>query len=84
MFEKKKREGNRGGEEKEGGRGGGGGGGGGVTKKKYNMKIRQARGKLPLRIRTFFYQTFQVYHVFCNFILGYICRIATNFETLKD
>ena len=31
-----------------------------------------------------FYQTFQVYHVYCNFILGYICPITVNFGTLKD
>ena len=32
----------------------------------------------------FFHQTFQVYHVSCNFILGYICRITVNFGILKD
>ena len=30
------------------------------------------------------HQTFQVFHFYCNFILGYICRIAVNFGTLKD
>ena len=37
-----------------------------------------------LRVPTFFHQTFGVYHVYCNFILGYICRITLNFGTLKD
>ena len=37
-----------------------------------------------LRVRTFFHQTFQVDHVYCNFILGYIYRITVNFWTLKD
>ena len=32
----------------------------------------------------FFHQTLQVYHVYCNFILGYICRITVNFGTLVD
>ena len=27
---------------------------------------------------------FQVYHVNCNFIIGYICRITVNLGTLKD
>ena len=37
-----------------------------------------------LRVRTFFHQSFQVYHVYCNFFLGYICPITVNFGTLKD
>ena len=36
-----------------------------------------------LRVRTFSHQTFRDYHVYCNFILGYICWIAVNFGTLK-
>ena len=36
-----------------------------------------------LRVRTFLHQTFQVYHVYSNFIPGYICRIILNFGTLK-
>ena len=32
----------------------------------------------------FFHQTFQVYHVYCSFILAYIRRITVNFGTLKD
>ena len=37
-----------------------------------------------LRVRTILHQTFQVYHVYCSFIVGYICQITVNFETLKD
>ena len=36
-----------------------------------------------LRVRAFYHHTFQVYHVYHNFILGYFCRIAVNFWTLK-
>ena len=39
---------------------------------------------VALRVRVFLHQTFQAYHVCCNFILGYICRITENFGTLKD
>ena len=39
---------------------------------------------IDLRVRTFFHQTFQVCHVYCKFIPGYICRITLNFGTLKD
>ena len=38
----------------------------------------------PLRAQTYFHETFQVYHVYYNFILGNICRITVNFVTLKD
>ena len=37
-----------------------------------------------LRVRTFFHQTFRVYHVYLNFILGCICRITVHLVTLKD
>ena len=37
-----------------------------------------------LRVRTFSHKTFQVYHVYCNFILCYMCRITVIFGTLKD
>ena len=30
------------------------------------------------------HQTFQVCHVCCNFVLGYICRMTVNFGTRKD
>ena len=46
-----------------------------VITRKYYIKY--------LRIRAFFHQTFQVYHVFCNLIIGCICRITVNFGTLK-
>ena len=35
-------------------------------------------------VRTFLHQTFHVYHVCFNLILEYVCRIAGNFDTLKD
>ena len=38
---------------------------------------------MALRVRTFFHQTFQVCHVYCNFFLGSSCRITINFGTLK-
>ena len=31
-----------------------------------------------------FHQTFQVYHIYFNFLLGYICRITIDFGTLID
>ena len=37
-----------------------------------------------LRVRTFEHQTFQIYHVYSNFLIGYICRITVNFGALKD
>ena len=37
-----------------------------------------------LRVRTFLHQTFQVFYVYCNFILGNLCRMLVNFGTLKD
>ena len=40
-----------------------------------------------LRVQAFFHtqcKTFQVYHVYCIFILGYTCRITVNFGMLKD
>ena len=40
--------------------------------------------RTTLRERTFFDHTFQVYHAYCYFILGYICWITVNFGKLKD
>ena len=37
-----------------------------------------------LRVRTFSNKTFRVYHVYSNFILGYICRITVIFGAMKD
>ena len=44
----------------------------------------QGWGFTCIRVQAFFHQTFQVYHVYWNFILGYICRITINFGILKD
>ena len=35
-------------------------------------------------IRSFSHKTFQVYHVYWNFIQGYMFRITLTFGTLKD
>ena len=40
--------------------------------------------KLNLRVRTFFHKTVQVCHVYCNFKIGFTCRITVIFGTLKD
>ena len=45
----------------------------------YNYHSYSSKSWLDFR-----HQTFQVHHVYCNFILGYICRITANFRTLKD
>ena len=37
-----------------------------------------------LWVRAFFHKTFRVYHVYCNFILSYTCRILLIFGTPKD
>ena len=37
-----------------------------------------------LRVRAFFHKTVQVCHVYCNFKLGFTCRITVTFGTLKD
>ena len=39
---------------------------------------------LTLRVRAVFHKTVRVCHVYCNFKLGFTCRIAVNFGTLKD
>ena len=36
-----------------------------------------------LRVPAFFKKTFRVYHVYCNFILGYVCRSTVKFRSLK-
>ena len=47
-------------------------------------KVLHMTISIVLRVRTFFHQAFQVYHVYCKFILDYICRITVSFGTLKD
>ena len=39
---------------------------------------------LHLRVRAFFHKTVQVCHVYCNFKIGFTCRITVIFGTLKD
>ena len=38
----------------------------------------------PLRVRAVFDKTVRVCHVYCNFKLGFTCRITVIFWTLKD
>ena len=37
-----------------------------------------------LRVRVFFHKTVRVCHVYCNFKIGFTCRITVIFGTLKD
>ena len=37
-----------------------------------------------LRVRAFFHKTVRVGHVYCNFKIGFTCRITVIFGTLKD
>ena len=37
-----------------------------------------------LRVRAFFHKTVRVCHVYCNFKIGFMCRITVIFGTLKD
>ena len=37
-----------------------------------------------LRVRTVFHKTVRVCHVYCNFKIGFTCRIPVIFGTLKD
>ena len=37
-----------------------------------------------LRVRAFFHKTVRVCHVYCNFKIGFTCRISVIFGTLKD
>ena len=37
-----------------------------------------------LRVRAFFHTTVRVCHVYCNFKIGFTCRITVIFGTLKD
>ena len=39
---------------------------------------------MALRVRAFFYKTVRVCHVYCNFKIGFRCRITVIFGTLKD
>ena len=37
-----------------------------------------------LRVRAVFHKTVRVCHVYCNFKIGFTCRITGIFRTLKD
>ena len=37
-----------------------------------------------LRVRAFFHKTVRVCHLYCNFKIGFTCRITVIFGTLKD
>ena len=37
-----------------------------------------------LRVRAFFHKSVRVCHVYCNFKIGFTCRITVTFGTLKD
>ena len=37
-----------------------------------------------LRVRAFFHKTVRVCYVYCNFRIGFTCRITVIFGTLKD
>ena len=40
--------------------------------------------KSSLRVRAFFHKTVRVCHVYCNFKIGFTCRITVIFGTLND
>ena len=39
--------------------------------------------RIMLRVRAFFHKTVRVCHVYCNFKIGFTCRITVIFGTLK-
>ena len=39
---------------------------------------------IVLRVRAFFHKAVRVCHVYCNFKIGFTCRITVIFGTLKD
>ena len=39
---------------------------------------------MRLRVRAFFHKTVRVCHVYCNFKIGFTCRITVIFGALKD
>ena len=47
-------------------------------------KSRRGSANFCLRVRAFFHKTVRVYHVYCNFKIGFVCRITVIFGTLKD
>ena len=51
-----------------------------VTRQRYNLTCLSA----CLRVRAVFHKTVRVCHVYCNFKIGFTCRITVIFGTLKD
>ena len=53
----------------------------------YNLGQNQLQQNLKngsLRVRAVFHKTVRLCHVYCNFKIGFTCRIAVIFGTLKD
>ena len=49
-----------------------------------HFKFRRVCFFQILRVRAFFHKTVRVCHVYCNFKIGFTCRITVIFGTLKD
>ena len=49
-----------------------------------DCKNQMPHTNLRVHVRAFSHKTFWVYHVYSNFILGYMCRITVIFGTVKD
>ena len=54
------------------------------SRKKNGKKKLKRQDWAPLRVRAFFHKTVRVCHVYCNFKIGFTCRITVIFGTLKD
>ena len=50
----------------------------------YQLLSTNISYKSYLRVRAFFHKTVPVCHVWCNFNIGFMCRITVIFGTLKD
>ena len=51
---------------------------------KTNEFAKYFRILIGLRVQAFFHRTVRVCHVYCNFKIGFTCRITVIFGTLKD
>ena len=49
-----------------------------------NYSLHENVNLASLRVRAFFHKTVRVCHVYCNFKIGFTCRITVIFGTLKD
>ena len=49
-----------------------------------NSLLLLERKSPRLRVRAVFHKTVRVCHVYCNFEIGFTCRITVIFGTLKD